>query len=131
MSTKGFKSTPGKSMDLCCQRTALYIMMNCILYGYHSHGFYGVDRHRVCALNPEDSASGEGGFLGKIWKHVPALLASGALLVSPMSMDNMAQATTLSPEELRTVKLFKKNTSAVVNVTNLGMRYEAKQGRII
>lgn len=85
-------------------------------------------RMKPRAHNSEDYSSKENGrFLGKLLQHVPALLASGALLMNPLLMDNMAQATTLSPDEQRTVKLFKRNTATVVNITNLGMRYGIKR----
>ncbi|GMH44565.1 hypothetical protein BSKO_12517 [Bryopsis sp. KO-2023] len=56
-------------------------------------------------------------------------LACGALL-APLSVGGplgvpSAEAFTLTNEEKRTVNLFKKNTAAVVNVTNLGMRPDA------
>lgn len=57
-----------------------------------------------------------------ILKHIPAFIACGSLWLSSLMVIPPAQASLLTTDEQRTVSLFKKNTAAVVNVTNLGMR---------
>lgn len=73
---------------------------------------------------PEDE---EGGLWARqCCSAAAAVLAFGMFVAPYVGTDATmfeASAAFLAGEERRTVDLFKKNTPAVVNVTNMGMRY--------